>query len=564
MMMRRVLRIILLFLAAHLSVYAQTQTTGTRDYALSGSSVMWLPRASALFLNPAELGRLHQAEVLISTNRFSSLSSFCASYFEPFVGTFAAGIANETMGTQYSLGYARILSQNTTMGGSLTVLRDGSEKFLTSFGGALHFPKSSIRNSGLHTGFSIVNLSNNTASPFVGLNLGVAYWVLPKAVRFQSGWRHEQTQSFLLGAEASLTTWLSLQAGTRSFETFSGGFSLHASYVTADLAAGPAGISFSLNLRISDAAVDLRDEYFELGQDAFDEERFPEAQEYFLTAAEFDENFMPARTLADRAIQVVDSTVDNLLRQGNAYQRRGNLLDALSAYSKIIKIEAGNAEAHRRIKEIQPKLHGYVDRLIASGDSLRNRKDFNGARRSYEQAMAIEPNNQSIAARLARIRTAVKDNSKSLLLRARWHLDRGRLDDAQKEYEQVLAINPKNRQAKAGLEAVRTRRIDELFEQGTSAFNENRYFDALKIFMEVQRRDGKHRDAKILLGQAREMLTPDIDKYFKAGLQFYSREEYKAALEEWDNALLIEPRHKGVLEYRKRAQQKLKALERLD
>src|SRR5713101_552712 len=330
MMICRVFCVVLLILVALCHHFTQAQTTGSRDYGLSGSSVMWLPHPGALFLNPAELARLRQGEVLLSTNRFSTLSSFDAAYFEPFIGTFAAGVANGVAGTQYSFGYARTLFQHHGLGVSVNLLRDGVEKVSVSIGASLHFAQPAKRNSGFHAGLSVVNLPNNNTSPPFDINAGAGYWILPDRIRLQTAWQRQlEKNSFLLGTEADLTSWLSLQAGTRSFENYSGGISLQSSYLTADLSGGNGGISFSLHLRISDPAVEERDKYFDLGQDAYDEGRYVDAREHFRTSLEYDDYFTSARSLVDRSNPLVDSTVNSLLKQGKANQDRGNFAQAV-------------------------------------------------------------------------------------------------------------------------------------------------------------------------------------------------------------------------------------------
>ena len=167
------LAVFLLLLAAP----ALSQITGSHDYSLGGSSVMWIPRPSALYLNPAEIGRLHQDEFFMSTNKLSNMASFSAAHFEPFLGTFAAGVANYGPVAHFSAGYARVWYQQHTAGGALNISPDAPEKVSLSLGAAAHFADSSSRNSGLHAGVSLLNLAPNVRSSTFGFNVGAAYWI---------------------------------------------------------------------------------------------------------------------------------------------------------------------------------------------------------------------------------------------------------------------------------------------------------------------------------------------------------------------------------------------------
>lgn len=286
---------------AILSSVSTSRQSGGKDFALGGSSVMWIPRSGALFLNPAELTRLRHGEFLFNTHRFTTLSSFAATYFEPFVGTFAAGIANYNTISQYTLGYAFSLGPNYGFGLALSGFRDAEEQFGLSTGGSVHFPSSLSPNSGFHLGLSVVNLSDVSDSPFFSANAGAAYWVLPDVLRLQGAFQRLQQKNYnLVGIEVFPAPWFSLLVGARSFKDATGGISFQVQQANVDFAAGKAGVTFSLNLRIGELASDLRARNYDLGEQAFEEKRFYDARRFFLRSHEYDQTFSPAREAADR------------------------------------------------------------------------------------------------------------------------------------------------------------------------------------------------------------------------------------------------------------------------
>ena len=135
-------------------------------------------------------------------------------------------------------------------------------------------------------------------------------------------------------------------------------------------------------------------------------------------------------------------------------------------------------------------------------------------------------------------------------------------DDAQREYERALSIEPKNAQARAGLVALRNKRIGDQLNSGIEAFNEGNYFDALGIFRDILENDKNNKDAQSYLERTRAALKSDVDRLFKTGLQLYVKEDFKGAIAEWDKVLMIEPHDSSTFEYRKRAEEKLRALEK--
>ncbi|HEX9828736.1 MAG TPA: hypothetical protein VGB10_00875 [Bacteroidota bacterium] len=552
---------LIVFLLCVVPVHAQR--AGGNDYALGGSSVMWHASPGALFLNPAELARLHQNEFLLSTNRFSNLSSLSATYFQPFLGTFAAGVANYGPSKAFSLGYGTRIDASYSAGGAVNVIPDIEGSLSFSFGAAMHLPENG-RASGLHAGFSTVNLSSNFPRNDASLNAGAAYWVIPNDVRVQAAWQKNSTEhAALLGADARITDAIRIQAGTRTFKSIFGGFTFTTPYLQAHLSVGKPGIVFSASFRISDPATTLRDRHYEAGMSAFDKQDFRQARTDFLTAHEYDESFANAELMAGRAIAVLDSLVAQYLQQGTSFEARNNYLEALRRYTRILQIEPGHSEARASIARIGPKREALVQQLVTTGDSLKTRRELDRARQSYTRALDIDPENETIAERLVELEASEKESVQNMLARAKGFADKNQLDEAQQEYERVQALEPGNTAARTGLTNVRTKRIALEVEQGKALYNEGKHFEALQVFTDILKRDERNREARAQMEQTRDTLQMQVDNFYKVGLQHYVKEDYKSALEFWDKVLLINPTHKATLEYRKRAEDKLKALERL-
>lgn len=539
------------------------QTTGGNDYALGGSSSMWLPRPSALFSNPGEMARLHQSEFLLSTNRFSNFSSMSAAHFFPFVGTFGAGIAQLGQATQYTVGYGGLIGEVHTIGAVLNLFRNAKETFSFSVGSAFHFPDSVSANSGFHFGVSVNDLPKQPFGSPMGLQAGVGFWLLRETWRVQAGWQKAERGELVVGSELLAADWLGLQVGSRAFKEIRGGVSLQSNFAKLELAAGKAGIVFSVSFRFSEAAKDLRAKHFEAAMEAYEEKRLSDARDQFILALEYDEYFHNAHAMIEQTQAELDSNVSALFDEASKLEERKNYVEAIKRYQTILKMQPNHSEVEKRLEAVRPILESNVRRLLSVGDSLRARRDFERARRSYEQVLELDPLNDSIMVKLTELEGMMKENVQTILNRARTLLSRNQLDEAQREFERVLAMEPRNADARKGLESVRGKRVQEIFERGKAAFDESNYWVAVNTMVEVLQRDEKHRDARTYLERAREALKTEIDKIFRAGVQLYIKEEYKAALDEWNKVLLIDPQHTATLEYKRRAEEKLRALERL-
>jgi len=558
-MMRSLLLVLLFITAGSLS---SAQTSGAFDHALGGSSVMWLPRAGALFLNPAELGQVRQGSFSFNSRRLSALSSFGGTWFVPFVGTFAAGVAAYGPIEQYSFGYG-VSWKDFMFGGGFSAFRNTEESFGLSFGGSWHM-SGQTPNSGLHSGFSVINLSDKTSSPFFSVNMGAGYWALPEFLRVQGAFRHTGvTSEGLMGAEVIPVPGFALQIGTRAFKEVVGGVGYHLPYGSLELSAGKTGATFSITASLSEPAIAARDRDYELGLQALDENRYYEAQRYFTRAHQYDPWYVSAKAAADSAGLALVSERQLLEARAKVQYERKNYVEAGELYARILQMDPLSENAREKVREMQSRLKSYFKQLIVTGDSLRTRREIDRARRNYQQALDLDPGNDSITARITGLRGLAQDNIRTMLNRARVYLDRNQLEEAEREYERVLATEPRNTRARQGLAAIRTKRADELLDRGKNLATSNNHMEALRIFLQMLDRNPRHREASELLDRTRQILKPEVETFFRLGLQLYTNEDYKLAIEEWDKGLLIDPNHQGTIEYRKRADEKLKALERL-
>jgi tetratricopeptide (TPR) repeat protein len=555
MTMARLLFIILV--VATSSLRSQSLIGGAWDYALGNSSLSWFSSPSSIFVNPSELGRIHQNEVLISTARFRSLASMSGALFVPYTGTFGFGSSVDGTETEFRAGFGRIIGRSHTVGGSLSVVDKVRGGFRLGIGSALHFP-STTENSGLHAGVAVSRLPKLPI--FAG---GIAYWAIPDKFRLQAAGRSRTKRAVYLGGDFSVTSTIALQMGTQAFRTMSAGVAVSTSLVRAELAAGRSGVALSLNFLVGDASAASRSEHYDAGVEAFTEGEYSDARKNFLTAVEYDEYDDESRTLAKESQRLLDSSVVALLAQAKTNEERRNFLAAMRTYAQIFRIAPDRVETAGELKDVESRLSSYIQNLIDTGDSLRRRKENDRAQRSYELAFELDPSNDTASARLDDMKNLSRENVNAILTRARSFLSHNQLDEAQADYERVLAIEPNNSRARAGLNTIQKGRLSAALEEAKALYDDGKYSEALPILVDIVQKNESNSEARRYLEQTRKVLEPEVEKIFKAGLQFYVKEDYRKAIEMWDMGLLIQPHNADTLEYRKRAEEKLKALEQL-
>lgn len=556
--------------------YSQTQVAGSTNYALGGSSVMKLEHSSALFLNPGELARIRYQEMTLSTNHFSTLPSISAVRFYPFLGTFGAGISNEFDRTQYSFGYARSFGTHQTLGGSINLLQGNFSEVTLSLGSSIHFPDAEERQSGLLAGVSVLNFSSDLKSPNFVANAGAGYWIVPKKFlsQFAAQYQNEETK-FSLGAEYIVNSEFTVQLGTKSFEEISAGVSYTIPAFRFDLSAGAQGLLFTVALRFSDDPKYLSGKHFENGIKLYEDEQFTEASAEFRSSSEYDEYNAAASTYIKLAETVTETSAKLLLREARKYEEENNFLEAKKIYEQILKNNPNHITATRRLKEIKPQVHELAITMLRKADSLSSKKQFGDARTIYDQVVSMESDNAILKQRVTYLDQLISDSVSYYLVKAKSRMEKNQLELAKFAYEEVLDYDPDNAEAKTNLtsinakikvmlQTVKTSQNNrESLDKGKRTFEQKNYFEALNVFNEILMREPQNEVALDYVEKIHTVLLPKVEEYFKVGLQAYVDENYRRALLIWNNALTIKPDHQAILEYKKRAEQKLEALEKL-
>ncbi len=110
---------------------------------------------------------------------------------------------------------------------------------------------------------------------------------------------------------------------------------------------------------------------------------------------------------------------------------------------------------------------------------------------------------------------------------------------------------------KAGVEA------EGLYQNAIASEQRNDPYAAIDYDIRALKANPKHEKAKKHLARLRKELTPRLEELVEQGRSAFSDEDLEAALENWNKALLINPDDDRVKGYTERAENLLQELERL-
>ena len=269
----------------------------------------------------------------------------------------------------------------------------------------------------------------------------------------------------------------------------------------------------------------------------------------------------------------------------------GRLHDALERWKIILAIDPQYPGASQKKAEIEAKIKEQSNRHIVAGKELMQRRDKQGAQRELLAALRLDPMNREVLELLYQSEQQLGEQTafaKSSRKRgAQAGSDAGHSGDAKssptEEYEEeesgeevsfaeataifrrgdyLAAIDAFSRvlSQQPGLrEAVEFQKL-AYYNQGNAYMGKENYAEALRMFERLRRIQPDFKRLPHQIQTAREKLA---EQHYLAGIRQYKEKKLKEAIEEWDQALALNPKLENARRSKERARGLLKSLEEI-
>lgn len=264
----------------------------------------------------------------------------------------------------------------------------------------------------------------------------------------------------------------------------------------------------------------------------------------------------------------------------------GRLRDALERWKIIMTIDPQYPGASQKKTEIEAKIKEQSPRHVAAGKELLQRREKQGAQRELLAALRLDPMNrealellyqseQQLGEQTAFARPLRKggiepksgDAKPSPAEEAEEEesgedvsfaeaadiFRRGDYLAAIDAFSRVLAQQPGLR------EAVEYQKL-AYYNQGVAYVGKGNYAEALKMFERLRRIQPDFKRLAHYMQTTREKLG---DQHYLAGIRHYKEQRLQEAIEEWNQALALNPKLESAKRHQEQARKLLKRLEEI-
>jgi tetratricopeptide (TPR) repeat protein len=291
--------------------------------------------------------------------------------------------------------------------------------------------------------------------------------------------------------------------------------------------------------------------------------------------------------------------VERYLQRGRYFEERGRLAEAVLDYRLALRLAPSDRETLAHVQELSRRLAKSRAEGLALFRRAFDADDLGAARVHIASLRVLDAFSPEIADGQRQLAEALATRVDAIVSRGSDEIDAGRLGDATKAFESVLDLDPQNVTARGNLayiarlrgesapspalahdpnpadiapprsSAPRTRprdveiRAEGYFQNALASEASGDPYQAIQYDRAALDADDTHAGARGHLASLRRALTPQIPMLLEAGRRDFQREDLRAALDQWDRVLLIDPANLEAKEHKARAEMLLERLEQL-
>lgn len=278
-------------------------------------------------------------------------------------------------------------------------------------------------------------------------------------------------------------------------------------------------------------------------------------------------------------------------------EKTGNLPLAIDEWKIVLEYVPGDTEATNQIAALTQSLiddqarsarnvqqQAIISTHFSEGLQFYQQNDYVRARGQWQAILAIDSTHAEAIDYLERTQDKIDEQLTTHMRQARQLESQGRLTQAVGEWNNVQLLDPGNAEAAVSIERIRhqiedqSRNLQEastqlkvvgLYNDALQNFNQGNYQAAMAQLQELLKLQPSHEEAQTLLTLTKRKLTPltkdeenAIRNLYLKGMQFFSKDQYKEAIAEWEKILEIDPTNESVKRNIEEAKERLKELER--
>jgi len=572
--------IVTLFFTQPLLSQSLLQNSGAaaRTVGLGGPHLLGPVDAATALWNPAALAGLRENKFMLASNRPFQFSAVGLMGYSPAAGSLGLSltrfaIADSTL-DRASAAWARSLGKPFAVGLALHGNRLGRREFFTASLGAVWQPYGArlplSRDPAAASFFNVPLTTFPLAFSFQASDIPLgrerlsSYYVAGAAARlYENGpaalasfeWRGNKSL-LRLGLASPVFKYFSLYGGVFDLKlqntslglaALGTAYGFDAVYSFADKKF-LTGIAFRLGPR----PVERARQHYSRGMALAKTSSFRSARQqfkYYLQLEPENARILQLDSALTAKIQREDESIDRLMEEGRALEKRLKYVDAAVKYINVLQKNREHGAAQKNLARLAPQLDFYIKRQYRNAVQLFDDGNYPEARKLFESILLVGQNYADTQDYLNRIAAHQQEEAGKFFVRGLGYFEQDKLANAREQFQKALELAPNYEQAQAYLDSIQRRsdaqksRVNRLLAEAERLNRRQQFNRAYRAYREALDLDPANDAAKRGMRLLQNRIDAEVNEKLQTANRAFERGDYAQATEIGRQILELVPRH---------------------
>ncbi len=313
--------------------------------------------------------------------------------------------------------------------------------------------------------------------------------------------------------------------------------------------------------------INKRNEKYREGIRFYNRKDYKKAKDRFDTVVSIDPEYKRAKYYlrkTDNYLRRKKQRINKIYNRGLYYKKRKKYETALNNFLIVEKVDPGFKDVNSQIEQCREKLTGRYKWRISAAKKLYKKGKYIDAYEYCKRARKYKPEGYEVKSLIEKINDKLGIKTKKYRKRADYFYSKSRYKKAVENLKIVLKIHPWDRGSRKILaDCNRKIEFNEKYNSAVKNYKKKKYYLAYIQFSYIKKREESYKATDRYLDKLKKILVKYIGRYYNRGMSYYEKDKFKAAINEWNKVLMINPNHSKALKYKRRAQEKLEIKESL-
>ena len=312
---------------------------------------------------------------------------------------------------------------------------------------------------------------------------------------------------------------------------------------------------------------ELGEKHYYTGLGYLSQKRFRDAERELQQAARYDpalprvQEYLGA--VRKQLVRIAAQT-DSLKKRAQLAERRAEYARAARLYLSILQLDPADSASKAALKRLNPLIQARIEDLLnRAGKALKSDR-LALAEELARQAVRLSGGQKQARQMLKQIAVRKKKRAAEWALEGRQALQAGHTQQAVTLFRRALKYDPDNKALADQMKKARLRLDrEQRWLQAQAAFEANDFDQAERIVVDLLAERPDRKEYRDFLQKIRVSKSRYVTFLLQNGIHLYSQEKYAEAIRTFDRLLAVDPANQTAREYKKRTEEKIRALERL-